>query len=177
MTHQNVRPPIPVRLAHLPTVGGLVTFRSTHRATWEKCWQERRCQVCALPLATPLVLLCGPNQLEKRLFDEPPLHPECAFYAQQACPMVAGRMPTYADRENVSAGRRGKTCPGPGCDCGGWVPDDGTPHKGEPAHPWYAVWVSGYQLAIRPDGSLIGGACEEHQVLRVRTVSTEAEVH
>lgn len=180
-----VVPPIPVTLMHRPTVGGLVKpyvnveladggvdFRSTHHKRWERCWREGICQVCALGLTEPIVLLGGPLQLET-YFSEPPLHPWCAGYASKACPMVAGRMSHYPERPKVSDGKRGKKCPLPGCDCQGWLPHPGqgnADHGGEPAHEWFAVWADAVTLAVNPHGRLLGGI--PSGVRRTRQVST-----
>jgi hypothetical protein len=172
VTEPTATPPIPARLAYRPTVGevvipwvnvrladGGVDFRTTHRRRWEQAWQQGVCQVCGTPLdVRPVVLLGGPNQIAS-YFTEPPLHPECARYAGQACPMVAGRMSAYPDRPLVSLGSRGTKCPEPGCDCSGWVPHPGTGanHGGEPAHDWWAVWCDNWNLAATPEGRLLGG--------------------
>lgn len=149
--------PIPATCADRPTIGGLVApwvnlrladggvdFRSPHQATYERCWKEGLCQTCGNPTGRPAVLFGGPNQLRSRHFDEPPLCGPCALYASQACPMVAGRMPYYADRERLAAGPRGHTCPDAGCPCGGFTDSDPNAHdaSGEPAHAWYAVYVA-----------------------------------
>jgi hypothetical protein len=166
-----VRPPIPMRLLDRPTIGGLVCpwvnvaladggvdFRSAHNAKWQRCWLDRICQTCGQPLDRTVVLFGGPNQIKPNgYFTEPPLHPECAAYAAKACPMVAGRMPTYAEHDPLVEGKRGKVCPEPGCDCGGWQPDDGASHAGEPAHEWWAVWCTEWQLAVSLEGKLLGG--------------------
>lgn len=171
MTAQAV-PPIPAALAHRPTIGGLVIpwvnirladggvdFRGIHNRKWVEAWTRGLCQVCALPLTQPVVLLGGPNQLAS-YFDEPPLHPWCAAYTTRACPMVAGRLARYADRPQLAYGRRGAVCPEPGCECVGWTPHDpGRPgSRGEPAHPWWAVWCRDYAQAVTPSGRLLGGA-------------------
>lgn len=156
-------PAIPAQLADRPVVGGLavpfvnvrladggVDFRSPHTATYERCWTEGLCQTCGQPYGHPAVLFGGPNQLASGRFDEPPLCPPCAVYASHACPMVAGRMPHYADRARLSEGHRGGVCPDPSCGCAGWSASDPNSHdaSGEPAHRWYAVYVrpSGWQL-------------------------------
>lgn len=173
MVEPSATPPIPARLAYRPTLGGLAIpwinvrladggadFRSTHRRRWEQAWQQGVCQTCGETLdQRPVVLLGGPNQLAS-YFTEPPLHPECAHYAGKACPMVAGRMPVYPDRPNVSLGPRGTKCPDPDCDCDGWVITPGTGsgnHGGEPAHDWWAVWCDNWSLATTPEGLLLGG--------------------
>lgn len=184
------QPPVPARLGHRPTAGGVVIpwgnvqladggadFRSHHNTRWQQCWTHRRCQACGDRLTHPVVLLCGPNQLRQLLFDEPPLHPECAVYTTKACPMVAGRRTHYADREHIAHGKRGETCPDPDCDCEGWVPTPGATSAvgGGPAHEWYAVYMRRYDTAVRPDGSLMGGACAPGDVLVVRLVSRPGE--
>lgn len=187
------RPPIPSTAADRPTVGGVVApwanvqladggvdFRSQHNSRWLRCWREYLCQMCGNPLTRPMVALCGPNQLRELLFDEPPLHPECAVYASKACPMVAGERTHFADRDLVSSGRRGHTCPDPDCDCEGWVPTPGiTPASsaGAPAVPYFAVYLSGYELAAASSDPtrITGGIATPDQVLAVRRVSTPGE--
>jgi hypothetical protein len=149
-------PPIPASCAARPLVGGLVApfvnlmladggvdFRTPHQAKYERCWLEGLCQTCGEPIEHRAVLFGGPNQLASRRFDEPPLCVPCAVYASQACPMVSGRMSHYADRQRVSEGKRGHVCPDAGCGCGGFLPSDpdAADSAGEPAHPWYAVYV------------------------------------
>lgn len=165
-----VRPPIPMQLADRPVQGGLVVpwinvlmsdggydFRAPHRAKVERCWTERRCQICGHHIDGVLVLFGGPNQIANWTFDEPPMHPACASYAAKACPMVAGRLAHYATSPAVSEGPRGKRCPEPGCDCDGWVPSGEGATAGAPAHAYYSVWADDYALAVRPDGRLHGG--------------------
>lgn len=164
-----LRPQIPAWLAGCPVQGGLVVpwinvhladggydFRAPHRAKVEQCWRECRCQICGRKIVGTLLLFGGPNQIRDMTFDEPPMHQQCAAYARQACPMVAGRLARYATSAPVSHGARGKTCPLASCDCDGWVPE-GNGHPGDPAHPWFAVWADDYALAVRPDGTLHGG--------------------
>jgi hypothetical protein len=181
----DVRPPMPARLAGRPTQGGLVIpwiqvqfadggwdFRARHTTKIRRCLIERLCQVDGEPLGRPLVLL---GRAEAAVpgsgvyFDEPPLHPECARYTMAACPMVAGRMPSYSTRPTHSEGRRGARCPEPGCDCGGWVSTDPVRHEPKPAFGWVAVWVEDYALAVGPDGELLGAALDRPP-LKVRAV-------
>lgn len=155
--------PIPASCADRPVVGGLVApwvnlrladggvdYRSPHHTTYAKSWTERRCQVCAAQLGKPAILFGGPNQVAAGSFDEPPMCVPCALYASRACPMVSGRQARYADRDRVAQGHRGKTCPDPDCGCGGWTETDPNhvDSSGEPAHPWYAVYIhpAGYDV-------------------------------
>jgi hypothetical protein len=149
---------------------GGVDFRTPHQAAYEKCWQRRLCQTCGGPLGCLAVLFGGPNQLAAARFDEPPLCPPCALYASKACPMVAGRQAHYADRARVSEGPRGKTCPDPGCDCGGGVPTDpdAPDHGGDPAHAWYACYVDPAELVLT--ARTVDTVCSDRGCRHVRTV-------
>lgn len=178
--------PIPASCAHRPlTPDGLVIpfgnvqladggcdFRTHHNARWLACWERGLCQVCGTRLTLPMMLLCGPNQLAQLLFDEPPVHGQCARYVTQACPMVAGRRAHYRTGVPLADRARGQVCPEPGCDCGGWVPTPGTARNGagDPAHEWYAVQVRDYALARTPE-RFTGGICTPEEVVRVRLVS------
>jgi hypothetical protein len=175
--------PIPASCAHRPTVGGVVQpwinvqladggvdFRSSHNATYERCWTKNLCQVCGNPTGHPAVLFGGPNQLASGHFDEPPLCVPCAMYASHACPMVAGRQPRYADRERLSEGRRGQTCPDPDCHCGGWTPADPnqTDSGGDPAHEWYAVYIDPACYAVTANKAVVrcsDRGCEHERLI------------
>lgn len=181
-----VRLPVPMALAHRPTIGGLVVpwvnlmladggadFRAIHNSKWRRAWVEGLCQVCGHPLESPLVLLGGPDQVAS-YFDEAPLHPWCASYTAKACPMVAGRLERYADRQRVSEGPRGQVCPEPGCDCGGWAPATRHGSGGDPVHEWWAVYCRSFAVAVTPEGRLLGGTPVDER--RRRLVSAPAAV-
>lgn len=171
--------PVPASCADRPLVGGLVApwvnirladggvdFRTPHQATFERCWRENLCQTCGHPIRHRAVLFGGPRQLSSRRFDEPPLCVPCALYASQACPMVSGRMPYYADRERVSEGKRGHVCPDASCVCGGFVESDPDAYdaSGESAHEWYALYVvpGSWQLTAKEVYSPCSdGGCNE----------------
>lgn len=172
---EDIRPPVPVTCAHRPLIGGLVApyvnatladggvdFRSPHNARYEECWKHSKCQTCGGYLGAKSVLFGGPNQLRDRHFGEPPLCLPCAAYASRACPMVAGRMERYAIHATVSEGKRGHVCPD-GCGCPGWQPTDPSVprHAGDPAHPWYAVYVptGSWQLT----GKQVTGPCNDRK--------------
>jgi hypothetical protein len=176
-------PEIPASCAGRPTVGGLVEpfvnvrladggvdFRSPHQATYERCWREGLCQTCGNPVGGLAVFFGGPRQLETRRFDEPPVCPPCAVYASQACPMVAGRMTHYADRERLSEGRRGHVCPDAHCGCGGFRDSDPDSYdaSGDPAHDWFAVYVraGGWQLT----GNEVEVPCSDRGCLHKRVL-------
>ena len=186
---ETIRPPIPATCEGRPTSGGVVVpwanvqladggvdFRSQHESKVQRCWREGLCQLCGKRIERPIVFFGGPRQVARLQFDEPPLHPECAVYASQACPMVAGRLERYARRDVVSNSHRGAVCTDPGCDCGGWVPTPGLTFSpgGDPAHDWYAVYVSAYSLAVsenRPD-RVHSAVVDAVQVLTVRHISS-----
>lgn len=179
--------PVPATAAHRPLLGGVVIpwvnvrladggvdFRSPHNTRVIQAWSGRLCQVCGTGLRHPIVLLAGPNQLRQLLFDEAPLHPECAVYASRACPMVAGRQSFYRSGPRISEGHRGEACFEPGCECGGWLPTPGIEGApgGDPAHPWFAVYVAAYTVVHKPNGVLHGGMVLPGDVRAVRVVST-----
>ncbi len=176
-------PPIPATCADRPVIGGLVApyvnirladggvdFRSPHQTTYERCWTESLCQTCGNPIGPLAVFFGGPRQLTTRRFDEPHLCPPCAVYASQACPMVAGRMSHYADRQRLSEGARGHVCPDAGCACGGFRESDPDAYdaSGEPAHDWYAVYMraGGWQLT----GNEIEVPCSDRGCLHKRVL-------
>jgi len=128
----------------------------------------------ATPLRHPIVLFGNPTELTQLLFHEPPLHPECATYASKACPAVAGQLTKAATGPSVSQGRRGKQCFDPGCDCGGWVPDENAAKVIDP-HPWYAVYASNFRVATAEDGEVLGALVFPEEVLVVRLVSRPGE--
>ncbi|MFI9558843.1 hypothetical protein [Nonomuraea endophytica] len=196
----SVRPPIPVRLAHRPTVGGLVQpwvnvqladggvdFRRANGTHWRRAWTEGRCQICSERLGRLFVMIGGPDQLaEGGVFDEAPMHPECAAYVTLACPMVAGRMTHFRPGPSLTEGARGQDCGVPGCDCGGYTDteqvlhadgavtirrtDSTTSSAGKAAHPWYAVYARAYHLAVTPEEHLLGGI--PSGIIRTRQISS-----
>lgn len=172
---------IPASCSGRPTVGGVVApfvnirladggvdFRTPHQGTYERCWRENLCQTCGCPVGPLAVLFGGPRQVRERRFDEPPLCPPCAVYASQVCPMVAGRLARYASRARLSEGARGHVCPDAACSCGGFVASDPDAYdaSGDPAHPWYAVYVrtNGWRLV----GHWVTGPCSDRGCLHDR---------
>jgi len=151
MTEPAATPAIPDHLRHLPVVGGLAVpaiaarlstgarlFGTPDDAVRQHMLTERRCQVCARPLDTPLVLLLRDRDLTRQCTAEPALHEACMRYATAACPMIAGRMTHY--RSSVR-NLRGEAEHGP----------DVQERLGRPAEPWHAVWLDGYQVITDPE--------------------------
>lgn len=157
--------PIPQRLAGRPTQGGLVVpwvsaqlgdagfdLGHLHTSKMNRCFAERRCQICGEPITGRVVFFLSESALPTKHAGEPPLHPECAAYSARACPMVAGRMTHYRTSLSRVYGPAGKQCNIPGCDCGGWRPtsDSDDNNRGRPAEPWHAVWCIDYTVTA-PD--------------------------
>lgn len=182
------RPPIPARFpagqirdgfampyVNVRLADGGVDLRSQHAARAEECWRLGRCQVCGQDIeATEGAAIVGsPQQIRDLVFHEPPLHRECMVYASQACPILAGRWPHFANGPTLAERSRGARCFEPNCDCGGWVPTSGAPprHEGKPNHAWWVVFASEWSLAVLPDGSLHGGVLDPRQVESARLVS------
>lgn len=137
-------PPVPVALAHLPIVGGLVVPWVTPRtvdgrhllgavdaARVRTAIQQRLCGVCGRSLGSRLVLLVRESDLARFASTEPALHPHCAAYTTAACPMIAGQLSHY---------RTSAQPIGPGALHGA----DADKRRGAPAEPWFAVWLTRY---------------------------------
>lgn len=176
--------PIPERCAARPvhqglvvpyvslTIDGEVKFGQTHGIRVAECIVNHLCQICGRSLGPKFVFLLAESMLAKRFSGEPALHPECAAYSTQACPMVGGRMRTYARAERDYTG---KPCPDPACDCNGWVSDQHT-NAGRPAEPWFSAWFTGYAIGIRDaarplEVGNISGAVLDREPLKVRQIT------
>jgi len=151
-------PPVPHRLAGRPTLGGLVVpfvsleqggrhhLGQTRGLRVAECIAYRLCQVCGEKLTDRPILFLGTQSMVDEGFSaEPAVHPECGAYSILACPMVAGRMATYAKHPHDATGA---PCELPGCDCGGFVVSNESP-VGAPAEPWLRIWVDGYAIGVR----------------------------
>lgn len=176
--------PIPERCASRPlhqglvvpyvslTIDGTAHLGQTHGLHVAEAIAYQLCQICGQKLDDKAVFLLTATQLEDRFTAEPGMHPECAAYAQRACPMVSGRMPTYSRKVRDHTGT---ACNEPGCDCGGWVTENPGEHAGAPAEPWFAVWVDGYAIGIKDaDAPLtvgnVTGCVLNTEFLKVRPV-------
>lgn len=180
-------PPIPARCARRPTnsAGLVIPYVSVvaaastdhgrdillgevHGARAARCIRVGLCQVCAQPLERPFVVLTTARRLTEQWSSEAPLHPECARYSRLACPMLAGKMPTYRQRGQAN----GRPCPDPDCDCGGWVDSNpGAVSKGgQPAEAWFEVWLNDYAIAIFPNRTINGVSWRGITPLKVRAL-------
>jgi hypothetical protein len=168
-------PPIPVRLAHRPTLGGLAVPYVTPRTDdgrhlfggvdphrqWQ-CLTQRRCGVCGLPLGEDfgqrLILLMRLSDLPARRTSEAALDPVCAAYTEAACPMVAGQLRHYRSTPmRLGAGMAPAA--------------DEAARLGAPAEPWFAVWLTGYDTVIDPRSGQLAAAYTGIQPLRIRPIT------
>jgi hypothetical protein len=103
-----IPPPIPVRLAQFPTVGGLVVPFTTLRhhdgkagfglvdsIRNQRCLHEQRCSVCGQVIGGRMIFFMRAIDLARKCSTEPAACPPCAAYTQKACPMVSGYLEHY----------------------------------------------------------------------------------
>ena len=169
-------PPIPVHLAALPTVGGLVVPRITPQAVsgqylfgnLSDVAQRRfllgyRCQICGKPLPRRAVLFARTSDLLLMCTSEPAACPPCAHYSAQACPMLNGHLRHY--RAGPHPARTG-------------LPPtrQELARQGAPAESWFAVWVHDYTVIDHParPGTL-AASWRNGLPLRVRPVPQAAD--
>lgn len=163
------QPPLPAWLSHLPVSGGLAVpwitprtadgrhlFGTVDRDLMNSALTHCRCGVCGKPLDSRTVLLLRLSDLPRRCTSEPGLHPQCAAYTTQACPMVAGQMDHY------------RASPRP-LDPGQIPAPDAAARQGAPAEPWFAAWVAGYDVIM--DHGNLAASYARRAPLRIRSVS------
>lgn len=174
-------PPIPVHLASFATMGGMVVPYITlrHRngvaalglvdySRMVRCFEERRCGVCAEPVTNRMVFLMRPLDLIRGRSAEPGLCPPCTAYTTTACPMVAGRIAHYRRSRPTFINRR---CDDPECECSQWVSTPEPNRYGANAEQWFALWTTEYRLVPGERGRLEADFMGM-QVLKVREVRT-----
>jgi hypothetical protein len=174
-------PPIPVHLAQLPTVGGLVvpyiTLRHRNGAAalglvdysrMVRCFEGHRCGVCAETVSNRMVFLMRSLDLIRSRSAEPGLCPPCAAYTMMACPMVASRMAHYRRSQPTFMSRQ---CGDPECSCSQWTSTPEPQRYGHAAEQWFALWTTEYRLTRGTHGRLEADFTGM-RVLRVREVRT-----
>ena len=161
-------PAVPISLQHCPTLAGRVipwiSARTSTRVLFGAIDQQRAttalrqrlCGVCGQALHDRLVLLMRLSDLPRHRTNEPPLHPWCAAYSTTACPMLAGQMRRYRSS-------------GPALAASMLPASDTAARRGAPAEPWFAVWLSAYDLAA--DGENLVAVFTPDQVLRIRPIT------
>jgi hypothetical protein len=164
-----VVPPIPLSLQHLPTVGGLVVpwitprtadgrylFGSVDRDRMRQALRSRWCGVCGQPLGYRAVLMMRLSDLPRQCTSEPALHPWCAAYTSESCPMIGGRLDHY--RSSI-----------PRLDTNMLPAPDATARQGAAAEPWFAVWLAAYRV-ITDHGNLAASYAGT-KPLRIRPIT------
>ncbi|KGT54005.1 hypothetical protein NY96_19685 [Xanthomonas citri pv. fuscans] len=79
--------PIPHSVAH--DEDGVPDFRVIDPGKWQHAVRRRLCGVCGSPLGARLAFVGGPLSIRNRLFNDLPMHRDCATYAMRACPFLA----------------------------------------------------------------------------------------
>jgi hypothetical protein len=67
-------------------------FKTTDPRKIQRCVTERRCGICGKTMDREVVFVGGPLSMVSRIFNDPAMHEECARYAYEVCPFLAGRM-------------------------------------------------------------------------------------
>ena len=170
-------PPIPVRLAGRPTLGGLTVpwvtgrgpdgryrFGAVDADRHDDAIHHRRCQTCGQRLDRDrIVFAMREDDLRRMISPEGGMHPECAHYSARACPMLAGRMTHHSATSPLSGL----------ADLG--VVSLGDPHHaraGAPAQPWHLVWADDYRPVLDPANSMAAALLLPEHLLRIRRIAT-----
>lgn len=156
-------------LAHLPVVGGLAVpwitpctadgrhlFGTIDGGRAAHALRHRWCGVCGRPLGRRLVLLLRLSDLARQCTNEPALHPQCAAYTCAACPMIAGRLAHY------------RSAPAP-LDPTMLPPSDTESRLGARAEPWFAVWLTDYDVIT--DHANLAASYRGTRPLRIRPIT------
>ena len=93
-----------------------------------------------------------------RRTSEPALHPQCLDYTQRACPMIAGRRAHYRTSE-IRLGAGAVHAP------------DVDARLGQPAEPWFAVWLRSYEVVTDVNG-VPAASYADITPLRIRPCAT-----
>lgn len=120
---------------------GTWDFKIVSEANRVACAKDRLCWVCGEALLTPIVFIGGPVSTARRLYNDGPMHPECADDALAICPFMLGTM-DYAESFDISKH------PGhPGFASGVDRPAGMTAPE-----TMYRLVTSGFQVALVPHG-------------------------
>lgn len=77
-------------------VEGQVDFRVVDPQRWFDCLTQKRCAICGKKMEGLATFVGGPMSMQHRMFNDAPMHHDCATYAMQACPMLAAPKFAYA---------------------------------------------------------------------------------
>jgi len=158
---------VPLSLSHLPTAGGLAVpwitaraegrylFGAIDRDAAHTALLQRLCGVCGRALGDRLVLFLRLSDLSRQRTNEPAVDPACAAYTARACPMVNGRLGHY----RTTALRLDPTTTQSG---------QSSARRGAPAEPWFAVWLTAYDVVV--DHGTLAASYAGRRPLRIRPV-------
>jgi hypothetical protein len=114
------------------------------------------CGVCGQPLKHRAVLMMRLSDLPRQCTSEPALHPWCAAYTSECCPMIGGRLDQY--RSSL-----------PRLDTTMLAAPDASARQGAAAEPWFAVWLADFQV-ITDHGNLAASYAGTRP-LRIRPIT------
>lgn len=75
---------------------GLPDFRVIDVDKWHRAIKARCCGICGITLGGRIAFVGGPVSIANRLFNDLPMHRDCAEYAMRVCPFIAAPKFMYA---------------------------------------------------------------------------------
>ncbi|MFE0373603.1 cell envelope biogenesis protein OmpA [Streptomyces tendae] len=158
------QPPVPVRCAARPRVGGLVVpfisyehgghalFGSVDPRRRAQALLHQLCQICGQRLEERICLTVRPMDMRAGVAPEPGLHPECLAYTARACPMMNGAATGYRSAPAALTHPAGRPCSDPGCPCPRIAPDaQHAIRAGQPADDWDSWMIRDTHYRIKRD--------------------------
>lgn len=99
---------LPVPYINVFPPGGEPDFRTVDGEKVIECLDKRLCGLCGQRLGREVVLIGSEEEIERRHFHDPAMHPECAIYATKACPFLANPKRQYSkmDPKHLPAGEQ-----------------------------------------------------------------------
>lgn len=107
--------PIPEQMKHLSIWNGfpipfatmlndgVPDFRTLDTLRVQMCIYDRKCGICGKEIPKGwLAFIGGQKAVENRLFIDPAMHKECAYYSARVCPYLSGTKRQYAESESPS---------------------------------------------------------------------------
>ncbi|WP_331738823.1 hypothetical protein [Embleya sp. NBC_00896] len=178
-------PPVPLALADLPrTRAGLVVpaislrhrdgtaiLGMTDHDRVHHALSRGLCQTCWRPLDDRIVALARPRDFVHGWISEPGMHPVCAHYSTQGCPMLAGVLTRHRATPRASVR---EPCGDPECHCVAWAPvDPHGPRAKAPAESWYTIWLApdSYHVGLDPTTQRLALDLSRARPLKIRPLS------
>jgi hypothetical protein len=72
-------------------VEGQPNFKAHDEVARARCGALKLCQLCGKPMEGLMAFAGFRRSVERRIFGEPPAHPECMEFAFESCPFLAGK--------------------------------------------------------------------------------------